>query len=158
MQRDRALVLRLSGATYREIAFVLGISRQRVQQLISPPPAIRNAVVEQAHGKCQSCGEGVGISGHVHHQGVNGIDAEDYNDMPNLVLLCVGCHTIAHGLDGAGRDARLSIYLSREQHRAFKALCKARGRSMNPAIRQAVLSYTEQRETELKKEARDAAP
>ena len=87
------LQLRLDGRTYRYIAREAGASRQYVQQLLSPPPAIRNYVVEKYGGYCADCGIYVGHSGHVHHNGANG---ENYNDVENLELLCIACHRKRH--------------------------------------------------------------
>lgn len=93
MNKQYMLELRLKGNTYQGIAEKAGVSRQRVQQLLSPPTAIRNVVYEKANGKCQSCGVFVGRSGHIHHIGSKD---ENYNDMGNLRLLCVSCHQREH--------------------------------------------------------------
>lgn len=85
--------MRLAGFTYAQIAKKVGISRQRVQQLLSPPKAIRDYVVRKYNGLCQDCGLIVGKSGHVHHQNGN---SEDYNDIENLILLCISCHRKRH--------------------------------------------------------------
>ncbi len=92
-RQSEILEARFAGLTYAQIARKLGISRQRVQQLISPPPWVRSIVVNRAGGNCQDCGLLVNGSGHVHHKACDG---EDYNDVANLVLLCVSCHRIAH--------------------------------------------------------------
>ncbi|MBT9132816.1 MAG: hypothetical protein DDT33_01345 [Firmicutes bacterium] len=89
------LKLRLSGWTYRDIAGKAGISQQRVQQILSPPPGIRNQVIEAAGGICQTCGIWVGQSGHVHH--IEAAEFETYNHIPSLRLLCPSCHRKAHG-------------------------------------------------------------
>lgn len=89
------LRLRLSGLPYRAIAERLGVSRQRIQQLISPPPAITNFVRNRANGLCQQCGIQV-ASGHIHHKGSSGLEPDRYNDLANLQYLCVSCHRIAH--------------------------------------------------------------
>jgi len=87
------LQLRLAGLTYQQIANEAGISRQRIQVLLSPPPAIREYVVKKYAGKCAKCGILVGKSGHVHHK-----NHEDnhYNDIENLELLCPSCHREKH--------------------------------------------------------------
>ena len=90
------LIMKLEGHTYREIAVKAGVSVPRVQQLLSPPRAVRNIVYKRANGKCQSCGILVrGRSGHIHHAG-NHNEEEDYNDVDNLQLLCPSCHKTAH--------------------------------------------------------------
>ncbi len=92
-RQEAILKARFAGLTYEQIGKMFGVSRQRIQQVISPPPYIRNIVVEQAYGKCQECGIVVNGSGHVHHGSCMG---EDYNDIENLRLLCISCHRIEH--------------------------------------------------------------
>lgn len=87
------LKMRLQGMTYKQIGEVLDISRQRVQQLISPPLYIRKLIFHKAWGKCELCGAPVGWSGHIHHKGNT---EEDYNDIVNLQFLCQSCHVKAH--------------------------------------------------------------
>src|SRR3989304_3484970 len=93
--RAESLRLRLHGLTYAEIAKRLGISRQRVQQLTSPPAYIRGKVIEKAGGKCEDCGHS-GRDFHVHHVECTGMAYELYNDLDNLRLLCPSCHRYAH--------------------------------------------------------------
>jgi hypothetical protein len=90
---DVALFLRLRGNTYAEIAHVLGVSRQYVQQTISPPNAVRGAI--RARGACEGCGIPL-RSGHVHHRATD-VPADAYNAEANLALLCKSCHRRAHG-------------------------------------------------------------
>lgn len=95
MNKKEMLQLRLEGRTYQYIAGKAGVSRQRIQQVLAPPPAIRNYVVNKYDGYCSDCGVYVGVGGHVHHEGANG--DEDYNDIENLKLVCVSCHRRKHG-------------------------------------------------------------
>jgi hypothetical protein len=88
-ERAFALTLRQQGMSYKQISECVGVSRQRVQQWLRPSSIERASVVGSANGRCQSCGEPVGVSGHVHHQRQN---ATDYNSLSNLQLLCVSCH------------------------------------------------------------------
>jgi 5-methylcytosine-specific restriction endonuclease McrA len=94
--RTSALMLRLGGLSYAEIGQRLGLSRQRIQQILSPPAHVRREVVQKAKGKCSFCGLMVGMSGHVHHRRALGAAADDYNDMENLTLLCGSCHAVRH--------------------------------------------------------------
>jgi len=96
MNKKEMLDLRLQGQTYEAIATQAGISRQRVQQLLSPPRAVRDYVVKKHDGRCKECGLIVGKSGHVHHVGSNG---ENYNDIDNLQLLCISCHRRKHYIE-----------------------------------------------------------
>lgn len=139
VDQDKALCLRLQGHTFAEIAVVLGVSRQRIQQILSPPRKVRDRVVIAAAGECAACGLFVGSAGHVHHRQAGGLSRENYNDYPNLVLLCASCHRTAHketppiseqpapivvisgpelkarrealGLDQAGLAARLGVHM-----------------------------------------------
>lgn len=86
--------MRLNGRTYEYIAGKAGVSRQRIQQLLSPPSSIRKYIIKKYNGCCDDCGIFVGKSGHVHHKPANG--EEDYNDIENLQLLCLSCHRIEH--------------------------------------------------------------
>lgn len=96
--RGKALELRLAGLTYAQIGEELSISRQRVQQLVAPPPAIRRLVVQRAKSACQRCGLRVGESGHVHH--IGSTDGDTFNDVDNLELLCIPCHHRSHWQPG----------------------------------------------------------
>ena len=99
MDKEEMLLLRLDGLSYREIGFQAGITKQRVQQILSPPAAIKQHVYEKYGGRCGRCGLKVGNSGHIHHETTStGVD--DYNDLANLSLLCISCHRISHGAGG----------------------------------------------------------
>ena len=87
------MMMRLDGESYQAIADKAGISRQRVQQLLSPPSYVRKLVKKRANDKCQKCGLLLGQSGHVHHVGNK---EEDYNDVDNLLYLCPSCHRKEH--------------------------------------------------------------
>jgi len=93
MNTKEILDLRLQGMTYSQIGERAGVSRQRVQHLLSPPSSIRKFVVDKYEGKCKRCGLIVGTSGHVHHAGD---EVDTYNDIVNLELLCMACHRSAH--------------------------------------------------------------
>jgi len=93
MERSEMIALRLDGRTYEAIGKMAGVTRQRIQHILSPPVSIRNYVVKKYKERCNRCGIWVGNSGHIHHQG----DIEDnYDDIPNLELLCISCHRIEH--------------------------------------------------------------
>ena len=96
--RASALALRLDGLTFAEIGAKLGLSRQRIQQILSPPRDVRDFVVKRARGLCQRCGIAVGTSGHVHHRRFSEMMEGAYNDRKNLRLLCPSCHRVEHKL------------------------------------------------------------
>ena len=96
MQRDEMMRRRLEGETYGGIAREMGISRQRVQQILSPPKTVRLAVLERAGQMCEACGGGFARL-HVHHKDSIGVEPERYEDLANLEALCQTCHRWAHG-------------------------------------------------------------
>ena len=89
------LTLRLEGDSYSNIARLANISRQRIQQILSPPKVIRDTIVKKAFGKCADCQIHVGESGHIHHRKN---DFDHYQDIENLELLCISCHRKRHSI------------------------------------------------------------
>lgn len=87
------LRLRLDGRTYFEIAKQAGVSRQRIQQILSPPPEIRNYITRKFSNHCAQCGVLIKRKGDIHHIKLSD---EDYEDIENLELLCVSCHQRKH--------------------------------------------------------------
>ena len=150
------LRMRLDGLSYQAIATQAGISRQRVQQLLSPQKAVRDFVIKQADGKCQICGIKVNHSGHVHHKACD-ID-ENYNDIEQLQLLCLSCHRKSHhdSLDiienvtfkGDIPKVRLTITLPPEMVAALRELGARRygsnARAMSLLVREAIIQYFQQ--------------
>ena len=114
------LQLRLAGLSDLAIAKRMGVSPQRIGQLLAPPLAIRRIVIERARGRCASCGGHVGLSGRIHHRASRGMTCSQYNDLGNLVLLCPQCYRRARRtrmeqmpagpqLVTASRTARVSL-------------------------------------------------
>lgn len=85
--------MKLAGHTYAQIAVKYGITRQRVQQLIAPPKAIRDHVIAKYGGRCAACGILIEHRGDIHHAGS---DVDTYNDIESLRLLCIPCHMKIH--------------------------------------------------------------
>lgn len=96
MDKQKLLLKRLRGSSYTEIAKEVGLSRQRIQQILSPPKEIRAYVLAKYKLKCANCETLVGKSGHVHHKELNG---ENYHDIDNLELLCISCHQRVHNIE-----------------------------------------------------------
>jgi hypothetical protein len=92
---EPAIAMRLEGYTYAAIGDELGVSRQRIQQIIGPSKGMRGVIVKRAGARCENCQRKVGQSGHVHHKSLDA-QAEDYNNIANLQLLCIRCHRAAH--------------------------------------------------------------
>lgn len=89
--------LRLQGQSYDQIGKLAGVSRQRVEQVLSPPPAIREAVLERAGRACEGCGLTLPKGLQIHHRAAEGLAPDTYEQPENLVALCVSCHMKAHG-------------------------------------------------------------
>ena len=99
-KRVAALKLRLDGLTYAAIGRRLGLSRQRIQQLLRPPANVYDIMRRRAANHCESCGVVI-YQGHAHHKQNQGLlVADDFNDLKNLLYLCLSCHRLAHGSFG----------------------------------------------------------
>jgi len=112
MEKAELFRRRREGQTYAKIAAAAGVSRQRIQQMLSPPPVIQNLIIGRQEGKCKDCGIDSWRGGHIHHIAIDHEDIEDYGDIDNLVLLCPGCHRRRHALppevkEQRARDRRL---------------------------------------------------
>lgn len=89
-RKQQVTALIVSGKTYQQIATELGITRQRVQQLNKPDPAIIKELRKRANGECENCGMPL-VSGQIHHVSEK-IPVDTYHGLPNLKYLCIPCH------------------------------------------------------------------
>jgi hypothetical protein len=94
-KRAKAIELRLQGATYAEIAPLLGCTRQGAQKLCRPRFQLRDLLTIRANGCCESCRKPT-PKGHAHHISVQGKTPETFNKLDNLQYLCIACHGLAH--------------------------------------------------------------
>lgn len=95
--KRRAFDLRMDGMTYAAIGLKLGISRQRVQQLLRPPVQIYNTVRSRAKNRCEECNILLRVGdGHVHHRNTTGSGPDEFNCVGNLQYLCRSCHRRMH--------------------------------------------------------------
>ena len=123
MDKKQVLKLRLDGMTYQQIGSMFSVSRQRIQQILSPPPEIKQVIQDRFEGKCAICGILVGGKGHLHHRNNNGM--EHYQDVDNLQLLCISCHRREHKkppkyfCPQCGRPIRGEGFCSWECHREY---------------------------------------
>lgn len=86
------------GLTYQQIGIAANVSRQRVQQLIRPPTSIQKIVASKYENKCAHCQLWLSYGqGHVHHLTMS--DIGHYNDIANLILLCIVCHRRIHAVN-----------------------------------------------------------
>ena len=92
MNNVELLEAKISGKTYAEIAKGTGVSRQRIQQILSPSPVIRRFIKRKYKNRCAKCGVLIENFGHIHHKKM----VEDFQNIDNLELLCISCHTKTH--------------------------------------------------------------
>lgn len=101
---ERFIALRSKGLSYADIAELVGLSRQRVYQIISgygqagsnssTRVEIRKAIFARDNKQCQLCSHADSIV--IHH-----IDGNDRNnDTTNLITLCPSCHIRYHKTNG----------------------------------------------------------
>lgn len=79
--------------TYSDIAKIMGVSRQRVQQLFVPPKQVMIEVSNRAKGLCEGCGQ-FDQFGHYHHKKY---DYDVLNEVDNIEYLCCSCHLKKNG-------------------------------------------------------------
>ena len=121
------LTLRLEGRSYQYIANEAGVSRQRVQQVLSPPTEVRDFVVLKYDGYCSRCGLYVGQNGHIHH---NHSNSENYNSVGTLELLCIACHRHRHNIPtqlrclccGKPNERKRGLFCSRDCHKKYHSI------------------------------------
>lgn len=92
-KREAAIRLYKRAGTYAEMGKMLGVSRQRAQQLVRPIWKIRLGMMKS--GVCGDCGAAIGDKGHIHHK--SKARRVRFNALPNLIYLCVACHGRIHG-------------------------------------------------------------
>lgn len=95
-RRDEARQLKASGKTYAEVGSIMGVSRQRAQQLVSPALLELRNLRQAAGEKCANCGA-TDCKLDLHH--------DDYNGAPTR-LLCASCHKTADAQLGLVRHDR----------------------------------------------------
>lgn len=89
--RDEAIRMKVAGCTYAQIAGELGLTRQRIQQIVRPPSHVCLTVKRRANGCCEKCSTPTTV-GHIHHKA----PSESYNAPSNLAYLCLSCHRQEH--------------------------------------------------------------
>ena len=114
----------MKGLTYLEISEKMGISRQRVQQLVRPVAPVYSFVRKRANSKCEKCGIEI-RSGNVHHKRETGLSESEFNSIDNLEYLCVGCHMAIPAKDRGKRKRKKSNPpLPKEVRKAMSVLGK----------------------------------
>lgn len=141
-RRDTIFRHFLDGLTYAAIAKKVGLSRQRVQQIVRPPKPIYDAVKARAHGKCESCEIHI-QDGHVHHIEADGRTVETFNDLHNLLYLCPACHRRMHaaGPSHDGRVLQIGVRVTPREKREFQQMARKESVSVSEWLRR--LAYRE---------------
>jgi len=86
--RDGSIVeMKARGMTYDAIAKIMGVTRQRVQQILRPGPLVLFAIKQRARGRCEKCSKPIS-TGHIHHIRY-GIEE---SNPKNFLYLCPSCH------------------------------------------------------------------
>ena len=97
MSIEDMITEKANGKSYSEIGKLCGVSRQRIQQSLSPPLLLRERIIKKNNGKCELCGAYVGNHGSMHHKQY----VYDLNAPDNLQYLCNVCHVrLHHPLNG----------------------------------------------------------
>ena len=99
--RRLALILTLEGLNLVEIGKRLGVTRQRVHQLLKPPAAIVQEVMARTRGLCEGCGI-IARPYHVHSRDIEQ-EINEYQGKEVLRLLCIPCARQAHQGKRRGR-------------------------------------------------------
>ena len=92
MIRNDMILLKLQGRTYQDIAELVGVTRQRIQQFLRPNLATRQIVRARANGYCERCGV-LAKRGHIHHLPTTNYE---FDNTANLEYLCLSCHRKQH--------------------------------------------------------------
>ncbi len=92
--RSLALQLALEGLTLSQVGKRLGLCRQRIYQLLHPPPAIVQEVMARTRGLCEQCGI-LARPYHVHSEDT-AREVSGYVGEGELTLLCLSCARVEH--------------------------------------------------------------
>ena len=108
--KQRILELKQSGLTYKEVGRQLGLSTKAATKIAAFTPDERAAMLQRADDRCEMCREYHEVL-HGHH--VNYVTSEG-------LMICAGCHRIAHRKtprpDTAKRSIRLLTHSLIEKH------------------------------------------
>ncbi len=82
-----------------DVARELGVSIGRIQQVVNPSSQVRRYIRKKANGKCQNCGLAISYLGQIHDPQGRCAELDGYDEVGDLILLCVYCHRLAHTSD-----------------------------------------------------------
>jgi hypothetical protein len=89
-ERHRQIIDLLSrGLTYAEIGEAVGLSRQRIKQLVAQPSNVVDVVRRKAKSRCKNCAVET-QKGFIYSP--DGSDVSDLSNMDKLIYLCLRCY------------------------------------------------------------------
>lgn len=97
-RRKIARAYKERGLSYLQIGKIMGITRQRAQQLVAPTLLQAQRIREGLGNECSICGSTDNLN--LHHQ--------DYSEQPDT-LLCTACHMIEHRIERSAGNAKRQI-------------------------------------------------
>jgi len=99
--RSLALQLALEGLTLSQVGQRLGLSRQRIYQLLQAPAHITQEVIARTRGLCEKCGI-LAKPFHIHAKDRRR-EVNEYRGEGALRLLCLSCARVEHQKRKRGR-------------------------------------------------------
>ena len=91
----RMMQLRLTGYTLKEIGQVFEVTRERIEQLILPEPAVKAEVSLRAKDTCEACGVRLNASTRQYHSEHECPPGGAW-DSKLTKMLCLTCHRARH--------------------------------------------------------------
>jgi hypothetical protein len=150
------MAMLLDGYSYQQIGTRFGISRQRVQQLISPSKPVVQAVLRRSNGRCEGCGILLQGNGHLHHVNDDSLSVDCFDSIENVKHLCASCHRRAHhgvtdlanvDTNGVPLERHFSYHvevdLSPQDVESMRQIAKSSGKSIRRYVTEIVLAFLE---------------
>jgi len=131
--------LKRQGLTYAEIGELYHMSRQRVQQIVSPPPEIANEVRRRSNSKCENCKIEL-QDGDIHHKSW---DVAQPNALENLQYLCVACHMLLHYDPNLDREKSVRMSFDDVERKIIQKLRKKLGVDVCGIVRMSIRKFAE---------------
>lgn len=137
---ELARSLKSQGKSYQDVGEILGVSRQRVQQIVSLTEKERSLLIEKNHNKCSLCGiEKNNLE--VHHL--------DY-EKNIVIILCFNCHRFLHReirkeeMEKRGimeLDVIIQVRETHENIAILKAFAKSHRMKLSDVVREALFDF-----------------
>ena len=131
--------LKRQGLTYAEIGELYRMSRQRVQQVVSPPPEIANEVRKRANSRCENCKLEL-QDGDIHHKDWN---VPEPNSLDNLSYLCVACHMLVHYDPNLDKNHSVRMRFDDSERKIIRKLRAKLGVDVTAILRLSIRKFAE---------------